>query len=169
MLSDALNAVIGMTTLLSDVAVNVFTVGATRSRSTAPMSHVPFCGRLRLRWSVAVQPVLVPASMAAEPAPGRCVWVTPPLSASEPRLGSPLTAAEQEPSSIKLLLEAPFKLVPLKRTQSPPLVLVALITFFSVGLLALLLNSPPPNAVGAVLPLKVTLVSTGLLLLLIYI
>src|SRR6266540_447678 len=105
--------------VLVGVLVGV-TVGGVESTSTsyAPISQAAPCGRVTPRWSVAGQPVFVPASMAGEPASRAWVCVKPPLFARGPRLGScpmmfPLTpfvkpqALEPMPS-IRLLEEAPF-------------------------------------------------------------
>ena len=66
------------------------------------------------------------------------------------------------PFSIKLLEEAPFNDIPPLLTQSPPLVLFAIITFFRVGLLPIPVLNIPPQLVPAELPLKVTFVKEGL-------
>src|SRR5688572_17254604 len=104
--------------------------------SYAPISHSV---RVTPRWSVVGQPVLVPLFSAGELSCSEKVSVGPPLSASGLRTGSepimfpfaPLVRSQAlAPFSIKLLEEAPFNDIPPLLTQSPPLVLFAIITFF---------------------------------------
>src|SRR5215207_2376869 len=152
------------------VLVGVFVGGVeSTSSSYAPISQAAPCGRVTPRWSVAGQPVFVPVSMAGEPASRAWVCVKPPLFASVPRLGScpmmfPFTPFVKlqalRLSSIRLLEEAAFSVLKLL-TQSPPLALLAMRVFVSVGLLELKLYIPPPEP--AELALKVTFVSVGLL------
>src|SRR5689334_4982758 len=92
-----------------DVAVKAVTLGAISTYSYAPMSQCAPLGRATPRWSrlltgEAAQVVSSPASIAEEPVSSAKVWVGPPLSASAPRLGSPLKAEGQESSSIRLLV-----------------------------------------------------------------
>src|SRR6185503_15274378 len=84
--------------------------------SYAPMSQLGSpCGRTRPRWSrlktgVALHTAALPAPSAVEPASNAKVLFGPPLSASGPRLGSPLREAEQLPSSTRLLRLVPIVL-----------------------------------------------------------
>ena len=54
------------------------------------MSQAIPSGRLNLRWSVAGQPLLLPASIAGEPAGSAIVQVGPPLSCNALNANSPI-------------------------------------------------------------------------------
>src|SRR5690349_7275206 len=54
---------------------------------TAVLSPLPSCGRVTPRWSVAGQPVFVPASISGLPVRGAWVRAEPPLVASESSSG----------------------------------------------------------------------------------
>src|ERR1043165_6042875 len=85
----------------------------------------------------------VPASIAGEPVSNVSVRVVPPLLASEPSLGSPLRAGEQEPSITKLFLLMPM----VAELQSVPLLgyeEFAMMVLEKFRVPALLMPAPAP-------------------------
>src|SRR5687768_2004793 len=108
------------------------------------------------RWSVARQPVLVPALMAGLPSNRAWVKVGPPLSASGPSCGGVLIWSPGPPPQV-LSLE---RLLPEEVTPTQlPTVLPATIVFLIV-IVPPQLRRPPPLAaalLAIVLLVKVTL------------
>lgn len=111
-------------------------VGTSPSYSKAPGSHCAPCGRAAPRWSVTAQDASSPASMAGEPGSSAMLRVGPPLSASGPSSGSPVTEGKQiaDPSSTTLLF--PYTMTLYEAVQSPPPALFAKMLLYSLDTVA---------------------------------
>src|SRR2546421_2535867 len=121
------------------------------------MSQAGPCGRSTPRWSVRGQPAPLEGtwSIAALPAPSAIVWVAPPLSASDPSLGSPFIPGQLASSKLRLWPPSVSTLLsdPELVAQFPPPSLATIVFWRVSPFGSPVTNRPPPTPALPTVPL----------------